>query len=236
VEEPATPDAVLLHFAVADTGIGVPPEKQGLIFGAFRQADASTSRKYGGTGLGLAICSRLVEMMGGRIWVESNAGPGSVFHFTALFEAGPVVAGLSAAMPAAAEDSPEVCVRVLLAEDNAVNQTVAKRLLERRGHSVVVARDGRQAVDLARSMEFDVILMDLQMPEMDGFEAAAAIRAHQEAANRYAPIVAMTASAMSGDREKCLEAGMDGYIAKPVDARELASTVERFGRTPVAQP
>jgi CheY-like chemotaxis protein len=214
----------------------VPPDKQDLIFGAFRQADASTSRKYGGTGLGLAICSRLTAMMSGRIWVENNNGQGSVFHFTALFEAGPAASGTPDGMPAVAEDSPETSVRVLLAEDNAVNQRVAARLLERRGHSVVVAEDGRQTVDLARSGEFDIILMDLQMPEMDGFEAAAAIRADQRAANRYVPIVAMTASAMSGDREKCLESGMDGYIAKPVDARELISTVERFGRTPVAQP
>jgi signal transduction histidine kinase len=222
----------LLHFAVADTGIGIAKEEQGRIFDSFQQADASTTRKYGGTGLGLAICSRLVALMNGKIWVVSQPGKGSVFHFTALFSQASEAAASprGGALHAISAEYPGRALRVLLAEDNAVDQKIVVRLLERQGHSVTVAADGRLAVELALSREFDVILMDLRMPVLDGFEAAQSIR---QAARLHVPIIAMTACAMPGDREKCLAAGMDGYISKPLDSEELIRTVEGVHALPV---
>jgi two-component system sensor histidine kinase/response regulator len=369
--ESQTEEGVELHFAVTDTGIGIPREKQELIFAAFAQADASMTRKYGGTGLGLAITSQLVKMMGGRLWVESEPGQGSTFHFTAHFglakapaephalrpticlrdmpvlvvddnatnrrileamlahwmmqpslaEGG--VAGLAAmerakeaerpfplvlidaqmpdmdgfalaerirqdpglagatimmltsagqrgdaarcrelgiavylikpirqselleaillalGRPSPPGERPTVLtrhslrearrkLRVLVAEDNAVNQELAVRLLEKQGHTVAVAANGRQALEAlekAAPCGFDVVLMDVQMPEMDGFEATAAIRQKEKATGQHLPIVAMTAHVLKGDRERCLAAGMDDYVAKPVQAKELLAAV-----------
>jgi two-component system sensor histidine kinase/response regulator len=360
---------VLLHFAIRDTGIGIAEDKQKLIFEAFAQADNSPSRNYGGTGLGLTISSRLVEMMGGRIWLESKPGQGSTFHFTVTFElpqlpmerrerkqevslAGiPVLvvddnptnrrileatllqwgikptlaeSGLAAltALRQAKEagnrtmlllldaqmpgmdgfslmekirQDPELptatvmmltsggqrgdaarCrelgisayltkpvrqwelqeailsvlgmeqqndgnmrlltrhtlqqtrrrLRVLLAEDNAINRELVVRLLSKRGHAIVVAANGKQAVSALESQTFDVVLMDVQMPEMDGFEATAAIRQKERAKGTHVPIIALTAHAMKGDRERCLAGGMDGYVSKPVQAEELIKAVE----------
>ncbi len=364
-------DQAALHFTVADTGIGVAAEKQQAIFEAFEQADNSTTRKYGGTGLGLAICARLVEMMGGRIWVESPwqeegrppGGPGSAFHFTARFgydeaagereaektrlhlegmpvlvvddnatnravlaevltrwglkptavESGP--AALERLREAGAQGFPLVLLdghmpemdgyqtaerirarpewasialimltsgtqrgdaercrrlgiaahllkplkeselldamlsalrgkgeparpvapaapgapqglRVLVAEDNAVNQLLVSRLLERRGHSVTLVGDGRAALEALDRQSFDVVLMDIEMPGMDGFEATAAIRRREARTGGHIPIIAMTAYAMKGDRERCLEAGADGYVSKPIQAAELVAAVE----------
>jgi two-component system sensor histidine kinase/response regulator len=359
----------LLHFAIRDTGIGIAEDKQKLIFEAFAQADSSPSRNYGGTGLGLTISSRLVEMMGGRIWLESKPGQGSTFHFTATFQlpqapmerrelkhevalAGiPVLvvddnptnrrileatllqwgmrptlaesgltaltalrqvkeAGnktllllLDAQMPGMdgfslmekIRQDPELptatvmmltsggqrgdaarCrelgisayltkpvrqwelreailtvlgmeqrrddtmrlltrhnllqtrrrLRVLLAEDNAINRELVVRLLSKRGHTVVVAANGKQAVSALETQNFDVVLMDVQMPEMDGFEATAAIRQKEKAIGTHVPIIALTAHAMKGDRERCLAGGMDGYVSKPVQAEELIEAVE----------
>ena len=367
-----TEEGVELHFAVTDTGIGIPREKQELIFAAFAQADASTTRRYGGTGLGLAITSQLVKMMRGRLWVESEPGKGSTFHFTAHFglaqvpakphalrqticlrdmpvlvvddnatnrrileamlahwmmlptlaEGGrealgymgaarnagkpyplvlidaqmpdmdgfalaerikqdPSLAGATIMMltsagqrgdaarcrelgiavylikpirqselleaifialgrPSPQGERPTVLtrhslrearrkLRVLVAEDNAVDQQLAVRLLEKEGHTVAVAGNGREALEAlekAAPCGFDVVLMDVQMPEMDGFEAAAAIRQQEKATGKHLPIVAMTAHALKGDRERCLAAGMDDYVAKPIQARELWAVVE----------
>jgi PAS domain S-box-containing protein len=358
---------VHLHFSVSDTGPGIPPEKQSLIFEAFRQADSSMSRLYGGTGLGLAISSHLVELMNGRIWVESKPGKGSTFHFTAVFSlqkklsieisSGPTtlhglrvlvvddnetnrlileemlnnwqmnpttldsgqkalvemdraaaagepydLALLDGMMPqmdgftlaqkirqspelsetkliilssagrlegkercrrlgidyclmkpvkqselldsivtalsvATADTAPQhtavieppasvTSLRILLAEDGLVNQKVAMNLLEQRGHKVTVANNGSEALDLFDSEPFDVVLMDVQMPAMDGFEATARIREREKKRGEHIPIIAMTAHAMKGDRERCLESGMDGYIAKPIRAKDLYETVE----------
>ncbi|MBW3631186.1 MAG: response regulator, partial [Gemmatimonadetes bacterium] len=364
--EAMSEETVTLHVIVSDTGIGIPPEKQNLIFGAFSQADSSTSRRFGGTGLGLAITMELVSLMGGRIWVESVAGKGSHFHFTANFglqgeaaekrpagfpsvyrlrvlvvddnetnrrileemlagwQMSPTVAGsgdaalaslqraeargrpfqlvlLDAMMPgmdgltfaehvrehpqwaglpmiilssagrgpevertakvgiarylnkpvkqsdlldailgviqaggAEAEpaaprvDEPEVApLRILLAEDGVVNQQVAVNLLESRGHTVEVANNGVEAVAAFERGGFDLVLMDVQMPEMDGFEATAAIRGRERAAGGHIPIVAVTAHAMKGDRERCIAAGMDDYLSKPIRAEELYATVSR---------
>jgi len=364
----------LLHFIVSDTGIGIPPEKQEMIFEPFSQADSSTTRKYGGTGLGLTITSRLVGMMGGSIWVESEVGHGSKFHFIArlgIADAKPIVVGtaappqvlsgvrvlvvddnqtnrrilegmlkrwnmtansveggeaaltqLSAAREAgepfglilmdmhmpgmdgfelterirkgpypstvtimmltssghrgdaarcqalgvaayllkpirqselreaiarvlgaqeqkgsiplitrySLQDArePSTSLHVLLAEDNRVNQRLATRLLEKRGHSVVVAADGIEAFAAIEKEVFDLVLMDLQMPEMDGFEATAAIREKEKAGGPRLPIVALTAHAMKGDREKCLAAGMDGYLTKPIRTLELDEILKKY--------
>ena len=366
---------VLLHFAVADTGIGIPAAKLGLLFQAFSQVDGSTTRKYGGTGLGLAISARLVGMMGGRVWAESEEGKGSTFHFTARFglskspaaraarrgpeelrglrvlvvddnatnrrilqemlvgwqmqpavvesgrealaalerarDAGapfplvlldnmmpemdgfmlaeqirrrPDLAGATLMMLSSADRHGDVarcrevgvaaylakpvkqsdllnailtvlapargpvgsqpasgrpafekslrCLRVLLTEDNAINQRLAVRLLEKRGHTVTVAGNGREALEALSRGRFDVVLMDVEMPEMDGYETTAAIRAREEGTGGHVPIIAMTAHAMKGHREQCLAAGMDGYVSKPLQARDLFDAVEGLAAGP----
>jgi PAS domain S-box-containing protein len=368
--ETAADDQALLHFAVRDTGIGVPEHKREAIFRAFEQADSSTTRRFGGTGLGLTISSALVDLMGGRMWIESEEGKGSTFHFTARceqasdevpdspFAAAGAVEGLrvlvvddnatnrriqlqmfrnwrmradaaesapaalsalreaqrrghpyalvvtdanmpdvdgftlarqiqsdvdlngavimmltsgdrpddisrcrqlgiaaylmkpvkqselfdviiAALAPAAIEASAEAAapapaetatrpLRILLAEDSLVNQKLAVGLLERRGHSVLVANNGREAVAALKVHPFDLVLMDVQMPEMDGFDATRALREHEAAAGRpRLPVIAMTAHAMTGDRERCLAAGMDNYISKPIRARDLFEVIAR---------
>jgi PAS domain S-box-containing protein len=376
-QQPAADGDVELHFAVRDTGIGISPEQQHKLFQAFTQADMSTTRKYGGTGLGLTISSRLVQLMGGRVWVESQAGQGTTFHFTARFkpasapvprpmpgkidevrglsvlavddnatnrqilqemlrnwglvptivESGPAalaaleqaeakgrpfalvltdammpgmdgfeLAGkiqanpkwrsatvmmlssaalhedaarcrelgvaaylakplrqstlldgimtalgprLSAAQETAVAAAPAASggrrLKLLLAEDNAVNQKLAVRLLERAGHTVVVAEDGRQALAALAEQTFDAILMDVQMPEMDGLEATAVIRYQERGTGRHVPIIAMTAHAMKGDRERCLEAGMDGYLAKPLQIEALLAVLKEIGLSQPAE-
>jgi signal transduction histidine kinase/CheY-like chemotaxis protein len=228
-------DAAELHFLVRDTGPGIPRDKQRLIFEPFVQADSSTTRKFGGAGLGLAICSRLVALMGGRIWVESEPGMGSTFHFTARLALAPAVAGdqpAPAAAPAEVPFAPR-SLRVLVVEDNQVNQKLAQRLLERRGHTGIIAEDGRAALEALSRSVFDVILMDIQMPGMSGLEAALAIR-QREAQQGVAPIpiIALTARAMRGDRERCLEAGMDAYLTKPVDAQLLYNMLDNVAHSP----
>jgi two-component system, sensor histidine kinase and response regulator len=367
-EESRTDVGMVLHFSVSDTGIGIPVEKQSLVFGAFAQADGSTTRQYGGTGLGLAICSQLVEIMGGRIWVESEEGVGSTFHFTVPFglpnalprlahhqpanlqglralivddndtnrriltamlvgwqmQSEAVATGaqalaalehahlndetfslvlLDASMPemdgfavleqirkgqehaitaimmltstdqqsslarmralgltsylvkplsqsdvlnamqtaicppsldapARSETVRQVVqgnpLRFLLAEDNEVNQQLAVWTLEKRGHSVTVAETGQEALDALAKQKFDVVLMDVQMPDMNGFEATRIIRQKEQTTGGHLPIIAMTALAMKGDRERCLEAGMDEYIAKPIQADQILETVTRL--------
>jgi PAS domain S-box-containing protein len=364
-------DEVVLHFAVRDTGIGIPLEKQQLIFEAFTQTDSSTTRKYGGTGLGLAISSRLVNRMGGKIWVESELHRGSTFHFTTRFqlqkissrkyaplgaealrglpvlvvddnatnrrilrevllawqmdpeltESGPEALAvleranaevtpfalilLDAQMPGmdgfsvaerikqdtrlaktvvimltsggfrgdasrcrelgiqayltkpikrsdlleaiivvlgsqtGAEASPSLVtvhslresrgrLRILLAEDNRVNQVLAVRLLEKRGHKVEVAGNGEEALEALDRQEFDLVLMDVQMPEMDGLQATVAIRKREMRSGRHIPIIAMTAHAMAGDKERCLDAGMDDYITKPIRPEQLGDVLKRY--------
>jgi signal transduction histidine kinase/ActR/RegA family two-component response regulator len=241
-----TPAGLRLHFVVTDTGVGIAPEKQKLIFEAFSQADGSTARKFGGTGLGLSICSHLVELMGGKIWVESALGQGSSFHFTAVLGAGnPVTETAAQAQPAIlsapvvefasavlatdrAVQKKKKQLRILLAEDNAINQKIACHVLEKQGHHVTVAADGCQALSALDQAHFDVVLMDVQMPEMDGFETTDAIRALERGTGVHLPIIAMTAHAMKGDRERCIAAGMDSYISKPLGIKELIELLEKF--------
>lgn len=232
-------DTALLRFEVSDTGIGIPAGKRQKIFEEFEQGDTSTRRRFGGTGLGLAICSRLVQMMQGEIQVDSEEGRGSVFSFTAslklpqdrpraaeTFGSTPIV--LTTANHAAEAGSSESSLRILLAEDSPANQKLALGLLRKRGHHVVVANTGKEACEAFLAESFDLILMDVQMPEMDGFEATAAIRAAER--GTHVPIIAMTAHTMSGDQERCLEVGMDGYIAKPIRAQMLFEAVNRVAR------
>jgi PAS domain S-box-containing protein len=216
---------VTLCFSVADTGIGVPPDKHRLIFEPFTQADGSTTRKYGGTGLGLSICSGLVELMEGRIWVESEMGHGSTFHFTLTLEL-PTRAEASEPWKASAKGNRKRSLRVLVAEDNSVNQRLAARLLEREGHSVTIAGSGQEAVDLFDRHDFDLILMDVQMPGLDGLQATARIRDKERGSGYRIPIVAMTAQAAESDRLRCIESGMDAYVTKPVHVPELMKMIE----------
>jgi len=216
------PGEVCLHFAVIDTGIGIPRDKQELVFEAFAQADGSSARRFGGTGLGLSISARLVELMGGDIWVESEVGRGSAFRFTANF-------GLQGAPPAekSVEAGEQVRpVSVLVAEDEQVHRELVAHLLRTRGHHVITARNGREAlVELARHA-VQIVLLDLQMPEMDGLQLATAIRRWERTHGGHLPLVAMTASMLSKDLEQCHEAGIDEALIKPIAHERLFRMVE----------
>jgi signal transduction histidine kinase/ActR/RegA family two-component response regulator len=225
-------DRTVVHVTVADTGIGIAPDKLHVIFEAFAQEDGSTTRRFGGTGLGLTICARLAEQMGGRVWAERAAGGGSIFHFTAAFAA-PAHDARDAPPVAVEQEMPrQARLRVLVAEDNPVNQKLAVRLLEKRGHTVYLAHDGAEAVALFEQHAPDVVLMDVMMPKVNGLDATAAIRRMPNGAT--VPIVAMTANAMQGDRESCLAAGMTAYLAKPVRPRELYEMLDTVRRVVAA--
>jgi CheY-like chemotaxis protein len=200
-----------------------PPEKQELIFEAFAQVDGSTTRTHGGTGLGLAIASQLIEKMRGKIWIVSTPGVGTTFHFTAWFPVAENLLQTSVIVPNA---NAAASLRILLADDNVINRAFLTGILARRGHSLVQAANGREALASTRAESFDLILMDVRMPEMDGFEATRLIRT-EEPLGRRTPIVAMTAHAMIGDRERCLAAGMDDYLSKPVEKAALLAIIER---------
>jgi signal transduction histidine kinase/ActR/RegA family two-component response regulator len=227
IAEESDDGTLVLHFVVTDTGIGIPAEKQQMIFESFVQADGSMTRRYGGTGLGLTISSQLVGMMGGRIWVDSHVGMGSSFHFTVRL--GRVQRPEQQPKPAERVLSKAIQpLRILLAEDNEVNRQVAVEFLSMRGHSVEVAHDGAEALEAFYRERFDVILMDIQMPNMDGFQATAAIRQREKISGHHIPIIAMTGYAMTGDRQRCLDSGMDAYICKPIRSQELFDILERF--------
>jgi len=240
------PGWVRLRFTVADSGIGIPPDKQSLIFAAFEQADKSTTRRYGGTGLGLAISRKLVALMGGTLAVESPwLGPGgqlctgSAFHFAidlptpalspeaARGNSGPPSLPPGNAAKAPTPPPPPRQLHVLLAEDNEINRKLFTNVLKKMGHSVVSAVNGKDALAALQRTAVDVVLMDVQMPEMDGLQATAAIRASERPGARRLPIIAMTAHAMRGDCERFLQAGMDGYISKPIDTKALFQCLEK---------
>jgi len=216
---------------VVDTGVGIEPAKQAQIFERFVQADGSTTREFGGTGLGLAICKRLVGLMAGRIWVESTVGEGSCFAFELTLPlskrraTGATPSGLLPVRPEAFGRDR----KVLLAEDNLVNQAVAVAMLRRLGFQTLVASDGAQALALAESHpDIALILMDVQMPSMGGFEATRHLRAREATTGQRLVIVAMTAHAMAGDRERCLAAGMDDHLTKPVWINSMAEMLLRW--------
>lgn len=218
----AGPSGTELRVSVRDTGIGIPPDRIHSIFDPFTQADSSATRRFGGVGLGLSISAQLVAMMGGRIWVESEVRRGSTFHFTVPVRKAeaPVRAAPPRPRPApqSAAGRP---LRILVAEDNEVNQRLVLAVLSRAGHTGVIAPDGVEAVRLATSERFDAVLMDIQMPDLGGFGATARIREIERETGEHLPIIALTAHAMSGDAERCIAAGMDGYLSKPVTPADL---------------
>ncbi|MDZ7619470.1 MAG: ATP-binding protein [Patescibacteria group bacterium] len=229
-----TDDEVGLGFSVTDTGIGIPANEQDRIFEGFTQGDSSTTRRFGGTGLGLTISSHLVQLMQGEISVESEVGQGSTFRFSLRFGIPPRRGAMGdhaepprpvTAPDLALSDPPRV-LHVLVADDNAANRVLAERILQKRGHRTESAKNGQQVIAALSNQRFDVVLMDVQMPEMDGFATTNAIRQMEQYAGCHIPVIAMTAYAMKGDRERCLAAGMDGYLAKPLRARELVALVE----------
>ena len=215
---------VTLSFSIADTGIGIAREMHRVIFEPFTQADGSTTRRYGGTGLGLSISAGIVELMDGKIWVDSDPGKGSTFYFTITFE-------LPTEHQARDQQrtAPKRNMRILVAEDNSVNQRLAARLLEREGHSVTIAGSGQEAVDLFEQRPFDLILMDVQMPGLDGLQATARIREKERSSGGHIPIAAMTAQAAESDRLRCFESGMDAYVTKPVHVPALLKIIESVG-------
>ncbi len=236
-----------VEFAVSDTGIGIPLDKQQLIFEAFSQVDGSTTRQFGGTGLGLTICRRLVILMQGDIAVISEPGKGSTFRFSVPLRHAVLQLNVDDTLPfglfaeppdaavldmAPATEVPEQGsgngLRILLAEDNPVNQRLALRLLEKMGHRITLVDNGLDAIKHAVQGKFDLVLMDVQMPELDGLSATRRIRQWESARGGHVPIIAMTARAMQGDRERCLEAGMDDYLSKPIDSERLRQLVSRF--------
>jgi len=247
----ATDREVTLRFAVTDTGIGIPAEAQARLFRPFTQADSSTTRKYGGTGLGLAISKQLIARMGGEIQVESEAGKGTTFFFTVRFKKqtgperndapgrpalqNPRVRGdtIPVAPQSASPVPPHPSARILLAEDNRVSQKVALGMLQKLGYAAHTVTNGREALQAVAAMSCDLIFMDCQMPEMDGYEATRLLRERERTAvagqgQRPVYIIAMTANAMPGDREKCLAAGMNDYVSKPVRFPELQAALDRW--------
>jgi signal transduction histidine kinase len=234
-------NSIRLQFAVQDTGIGIPPEKMNRLFQSFSQVDMSTSRKYGGTGLGLAISRKLVDLMGGRIWVESEVGKGSTFFFSVPVDiASPMDSKeasssyryphLRQAPGCTRPDAPQADheeLRILIAEDNDVNKRVIEKMLRKLGFVADVAKDGLDVLAALERQRYDLILMDIQMPHMDGLEAASLIRKRWPLAKQPC-IIALTACALDGDRDRCLDAGMDGYISKPVKMGDLREALRKF--------
>lgn len=256
-------DEIMLHFAVSDTGVGIAEDKQQVIFERFSQADSSTTRQFGGTGLGLAISRRLVGMMNGRIEVESRVGKGSIFHFTAQVRRGtehaepagrpkkgggaqygreeaqctpdviiPVLPTEEAAKPAISPSN----LRILIAEDNKVNQIVIERLLKARGHAIVMAENGRIALEVLEREAFDLLITDVQMPEVDGYELVEAIRGREMRTGKRLRILGLSAHAFAEDRDKCLSAGMDAYLSKPVRTEELHQMIAELASMAASEP
>ncbi|GHV52575.1 hypothetical protein FACS1894216_08960 [Synergistales bacterium] len=225
-----TAGSVMLRFTVKDSGIGMTREQMSRLFTAFTQADASTTRKYGGTGLGLAISKLLAEMMGGEIWCESEPGQGSTFGFTARFKLGDHSSrsGTAGAAPLSEADLVKTIkgAAILLAEDNEINQLVASEILEGVGFKVTVANNGLEVLEIIQKDEFDLVFMDIQMPEMDGLTATREIRKIDRL--KQVPIIAMTANAMSGDREESLAAGMNDHVSKPIDIESCFQTMLKW--------
>ncbi len=225
---------IKLEWLVQDTGIGISQDRILDIFNSFSQADSSITRRYGGTGLGLTICKGLVEIMKGEIWAESKEGEGSRFYFTCVLDKYDDEDNIMKKVTKNNEDiTKESALRLLIVEDDEINRIVIERLARQKGWLVTLAENGKEAIDAYKSRSFDVIIMDIQMPVLDGFHATIMIRQIESQIKKHTPIIAMTAYALQGDREKCLEAGMDDYLTKPIDVNKFYTVVEKFfkGRT-----
>jgi len=228
---------ISLNIEVKDTGVGIASEKLDEIFLAFHQADSSTTRKYGGTGLGLAICNKLAEMMGGKILVDSQIGVGSKFTLNCPFDIAnteeiKILSTSSVIFNSGdkIQSNQSLSLNILLAEDNEINQKIAASFLKKMGHTVSVASNGLQALDKFNSQKFDLILMDIQMPEMNGYDATRAIRDLEKILKTRTPIIALTAHALRGDKEKCIQNGMDDYISKPLFYDDLQTIITQYSR------
>jgi PAS domain S-box-containing protein len=234
IRNPQSRDLCHLQFAVKDTGIGIAPDKQARIFEAFAQADSSMTRQYGGTGLGLSIALRLVHLMGGRLSVASEPGKGSVFSFTAAFRLSPEPAKRVVPAPTQAPGPPAEAgpaarpLRILIGEDNAVNQRLMRDIMRRLGHDAVVVDNGEKVLAELESRSYDVLLLDVQMPLLDGLQTTAVIREREKASGGQIPIVALTAHAMPGYRDVCLKAGMNDYVSKPFRIQHIKDVLKRM--------
>jgi signal transduction histidine kinase/CHASE3 domain sensor protein/ActR/RegA family two-component response regulator len=217
-----------VRFAVEDSGIGIAKETLGNLFQEFVQADSSTTRLYGGTGLGLSICKRIVEMMGGEIGVDSEPGRGSTFWFRAPFKVGQKT---EIATPSLDPIEATLTLRILIAEDNQVNQLIITRMLEKLGARCDVVANGKEAISALQTRPYDLVLMDCNMPEMDGYEATAFIRSSSSIPENRIPIVAMTANALKGDAERCIQVGMDDYVSKPLSLKSVNDVMQKWNRT-----
>ena len=236
LERPVEDGRACIRFEVEDNGIGIPAKKQGIIFDSFAQADSSTTRKYGGTGLGITISRQLVQMMGGQMGLESSEGLGSLFWFTLTLDLEEAVAPDTDCRDNGLGSDPGV-LRILVAEDYPTNQKVVMAFLKNAGFTTELAANGREAVEAFKRSDFHLILMDIQMPEMDGFQATRAIREHESGTGQRIPIVALTAHATTQDRSACLDAGMDDYISKPIRRAELLEKLRQLvGLRPPSQP
>jgi signal transduction histidine kinase len=220
-------DSCRVTVAVKDTGVGIPEDKLAVIFEPFSQVDSSHSRRYGGTGLGLAICRNLVNLMGGKLTASSKLQQGTSVGFTLDMLIAPERSAEAGAMPVIG-DAARGSRRILVAEDVAVNQTLIATLLAKRGFQVTLAMNGTEAVNACAAQDFDLILMDIQMPELDGLAAAARLRQREAASGRHTPIIALTAAASADDRERCRQAGMEDFIAKPFEAEHLYAVIDRY--------
>lgn len=223
-----------IKFLVSDTGTGISPEKQAKIFDTFTQGDASTTRKYGGTGLGLAICHQLAELMGGEVGVDSEVGKGATFWFTVTLREVDEESITDPIDEAGNGDgyssfTPEK-LKILIAEDNKINQIVVRKILEKEGFKVDIVDTGTKAVEAVEKKDYSFVFMDIQMPEMDGYEATKIIRNLENESGKHVPIIALTASALDDAREKCLNAGMDEYLAKPIEKEELIRILKKTAR------
>lgn len=224
-------DRDLIKFSVTDTGPGIPEEKQSTIFNSFAQADSSTTRKFGGTGLGLAICQQLAELMDSEVGVESEVGEGSTFWVSIPLEKAEEKDIQETVGTASSESLDKKFIdeeRILVAEDNHINQTVARKILEKEGFTVDIVETGTEAVKAVEEKDYAFVLMDIQMPEMDGYEATSIIRETEKISGEHIPIIALTASAMEEDRQLCFDAGMDDYMSKPVDKEKLMRTLREI--------
>ena len=223
-------NAVVLQWTVQDSGIGMTEDEQARLFGVYAQANVSTARRYGGTGLGLMICRQLVELMGGAITVESTPGKGSAFSYTTSLL--PAIQRATSAhavnLPIASLADRTTPLRILVVDDNEINQVVACKFLQKLGCQVEVARNGREAVDSIAHATYDAVLMDCEMPEMDGYEATREIRRQEHTTSRHLPIIALTGHASPEDEQKCRRAGMDDVVTKPMTLPTLRGKLEHL--------